>query len=156
MQQIPAIITRDRDGTVIGWNGGAEALLGYAEAEALGSSADLLLGTVGGAATVTDGPAETSVRAKNGRWVAVVRTSTILFDAAGDTVGNVDVLSALSPGVTRPAKRRSAVPENIPIQFCEKVEKTARPQLEEADQRLLERLVDTAPGAFCSFHWSRQ
>ena len=67
MQQIPAIITRDREGTVIGWNDGAEALLGYAEGEVLGHSADLLLGTGHGVATVVDGSSETSIRAKNGR-----------------------------------------------------------------------------------------
>jgi len=40
---VHAIITTDTDGTIVTWNAGAEALLGYAASDAIGRAVDLVV-----------------------------------------------------------------------------------------------------------------
>ncbi len=95
-----AIIGLDRDGRVRIWNRGAERLFGYGAAEAIGNDADTLL-----ASTPSEHTAEaafikrelrqhgavvnlpTRRRTKNGTFVPVTLTHTVLCDAAGVPCG---------------------------------------------------------------------
>jgi PAS domain S-box-containing protein len=66
-----AIITIDLDGRVIGWNHGAERLLGYTEAEILGRSADVIFTPEDRAAGAAEAERCTALRdgaAEDERW----------------------------------------------------------------------------------------
>lgn len=105
-----AIIGMTVDGTIQSWNPGAERLYGYAAAEVLGRSVDVLMppgvprsvDLVRGMGTERTRHMETQRRAKDGRVVDVSVVVSPLRDAAGRLVG----VATISRDVT--AARRAA------------------------------------------------
>jgi PAS domain S-box-containing protein len=93
-----AIISTDKEGKVVLFNGGAESLLGYRAAEVIGQRATRLYGSEerakdflremrkrGGAVSAF----ESDLRGKDGNSIPVLISASILFDREGQEVGTV-------------------------------------------------------------------
>ena len=102
-----AIISRSLDGTILSWNAGAQRLLGYSAAEALGRPIDELIYAPGvRARTVqniekvrrgeTVAPYETRRKTKDGRLVDVLSSVSPIRNEAGEVIAASIILHDIS------------------------------------------------------------
>ena len=98
-----AIVFLDAEGRVVGWTGGAEHVLGYAEAEVLGMSIARIFTEEDRAKGLHDFElqvARTSVRSEDDRWhvrkdgshIWVTGTVTAVRDEGGEVIGFVKIM----------------------------------------------------------------
>jgi diguanylate cyclase (GGDEF)-like protein/PAS domain S-box-containing protein len=100
------VVALDLAGYLTGWNGGAEALFGYTEAEALGQHALFLEADDGEDANEPGmaelfmqqggAPVEVRRRKKNGEVIRVAMTLSMIIDDGGEAVGMLVQLSPLA------------------------------------------------------------
>ncbi|MCZ6490266.1 MAG: PAS domain S-box protein [Acidobacteria bacterium] len=136
-----AIISTDKEGNVVLFNNGAEAMLGYAREDVLGQRVTVVYESEERAKEVmrqmrqgggTVAGFETLLRAKDGTPIPVLISASILFDAQGQEAGTV--------GFNKDLRERKWAEETLRAS-----EKRAREQLAE-----LELLYDTAPLGLCT------
>ena len=100
-----AIYSRTFDGTILTWNAGAEKMLGYSAAEAIGKSSDFLIpgdrasnraqnteALLGGSMVTR----ETDRLSKDGRVIPVLSSQSPLRDSAGNVVGASIILQDIT------------------------------------------------------------
>ena len=114
-----AIITKKLDGTITGWNPGAERLFGYTAAEAIGRHIDLIvpndkldelndiLDSVGRGEAIAHH--ETSRVTKDGRRVSVALSISPLLSSSGQIIG----ASKIARDVTESRRTQAALTQEI-------------------------------------------
>ncbi len=136
-----AIISTDKEGNVVLFNEGAEALLGYRDEEIIGQHVTLvyeskdrakelmrLMRRQGGKVSVF----ETVLRAKDGTPIPVLISASILYDAEGQEAGTV--------GFNKDLRERKEAEETL---------LAANVEIQETRQ-YLERLIESATDAIIS------
>ena len=102
-QTTDALVYSDTQGTIARWNRAAEALYGFAAAEAIGQSLDLIIperlrpahwagfdkAIASGTTRLAGRPALTRAAHKNGSKLYVEMTFALVKDGAGTVVGSV-------------------------------------------------------------------
>lgn len=143
-----AIISTDRDGNIVLFNEGAEALLAYRAEEVIGRRAMLLYGEESGANEVlremrkrggTVSGFESVLRAKDGRNIPVLISASVLLDENGNEIGTV--------GFATDQRERKREQEDLKRAYDElekRVEERAA-ELKEARGRL-QYLLTVTPG----------
>jgi PAS domain S-box-containing protein len=114
---VDAIVTTDVSGRVTYWSPGAEELLGYRAKEAFGlTAAGFYRGGLEEARAImqqlrTDGRIgnyETALRTKNGRWVEVSSSLSLLRDTSGARIGTLAVIKDMTEHKRAEAALRQA------------------------------------------------
>jgi PAS domain S-box-containing protein len=130
-----AIISTDMKGTVVLFNEGAEAMLGYQRQEIIGQSVTGLYESVGRAKEVmrwmrqhggTTAGFETILKAKDDTLIPVLISASILHDAEGNEAGTV--------GFNKDLRQRRRVEEEL-RESHEKLEEYSRTLEEKVEQR---------------------
>jgi len=118
-QASDALVYSDQEGTIARWNAAAEALFGFAAAEAIGQSLDLIIpehlraphwigfrkAVASGTTRMAGRPALTRAAHKSGAKLYVEMTFALVKDAAGTVVGSVAIARDAS---ARVEQQRSA------------------------------------------------
>ena len=143
-----AIISTDKEGNVVLFNEGAEALLGYRAEEVIGQRVSILYESEERAKDVmrqmrksggTVSAFETALRAKDGRSIPILISASILYGEAGQETGTV--------GFNKDLRERKRVEEALQKAHHE-LEKRVRERtadLEKARERL-QYLLTVTPG----------
>ena len=160
-----AIISASTDGLITSWNGGAERLLGYTAAEAMGQPIAMVAPPGGNAAQAESlrrlaagervPPYETVRVHKDGRPIPVSITAAPLHDASGRVVGVAGIVrdaterhrmqelakrSAASAELLSRANHELRTPLNAILGFSELLEQRLAPTLEPRERRYIQNI----------------
>lgn len=114
-QTADAIIYSDRQGMIERWNAAATAMFGYAAAEALGQSLDLIIpehlraahwrgfdaAMASGTTRLHGRPTLTRAQHKSGSKLYVEMSFALVFDAAGAVIGSVAMVRDVTERMER-------------------------------------------------------